>query len=308
MIDVIIPCYNAKKTISDTLFSIMYQNFSNFKVYLVNDAGKDNYDEEVEFFSNFFDIVEFRLEENRGPGYARDYGLKNTNSEYIVFIDSDDVLANPSSLKYLYETIKVKNYDFLVTAMSLNGYDFSSGHYGALHGKIFKRSFIMENNISFNYERYTSEDSSFIEYLLICGAKQDKTEFTSYILRNVNEDSIMHKTKGDKRLLDFVFQTIWAIEQGESSQLKNKAYLSYLINYISLYYYFNCRNMKISSEESNRINRLKKFCLKYLDNDQLLKENVFNQIKNIEDKDNRYLLFKSTYSKFKDEVFKKVDL
>ena len=307
MIDIIIPCYNAKKTIKDTLYSIMYQNFDNYNVYLVNDAGKDNYEEEVMFFSKFFRITEIRLKENRGPGYARDYGMKHSYSDYIVFIDSDDVLANPNSLKFLYNSIKMSGDDFFVGAMSLNGIGFSSGHFGSLHGKIFRRSFIIENDLSFNYERYTSEDSSFIELLLIFGAKQSTSEYVTYILRNVNDDSIMHKTDDDKRLIDFVFQSIWAMEQGEKRPDIPKDYLKYLSNYMPLYYYFNCRHIKLSSDEVNKINNLKRFGSKYMYDDNKLKEEIVGQIKNLENKDKQYILFEPIYDRFKEKIFDKVN-
>lgn len=307
MIDIIIPCYNAKKTICDTLFSIMYQTFYNFNVYLVNDAGKENYDEEVEFFSNFFNIKEYRLKENRGPGFARDYGMKHSNSKYIVFIDSDDVLANPLSLEYLYNIISKKNDDFFVTAMSTNGCGFSSKHYGALHGKIFKREFIIKNNISFNYERYTSEDSSFIEMLLMFGAKQESSEYVSYILRNVNENSLMHKTVGDKRLIDFVFQTIWAIKEGNDRPNSSKDYLKYLTTFMGIYYYINCRNMKITDAEKKKIEDLKKISLDFYDEDKV-RDEMINLVRNREEKESNLSLFKDVYADFKKEVFDKVVL
>ena len=308
MIDIIIPCYNAKKTVTDTLLSIMYQTFTNYRVYLVNDAGKENYEEEVMFFSKFFNIVEIRLKENRGPGYARDYGVKHSYSDFIVFIDSDDVLANPNSLEYLYNSIRNSNNDFLVTAMSLNGQGSSSGHYGALHGKIFRRSFIMEHNLSFNFERYTSEDSSFIELLLLFCANQEQSEFISYILRNVNEESIMHKTNEEKRLLDFVFQSIWVLEVGESVDEAYKNYVKFLSNYIAVFYYYNCRDSKLSGDEVNKINNLKRICSKYLYEDERLREELTSQLRNKEEKDSRLPYFINIYDKFKEKVFDKVDL
>ena len=58
MIDIILPCYNAKETLTNTLLTVMYQTFKDFKVYLINDHSKYNYKEEVDFFSKFFYIEE----------------------------------------------------------------------------------------------------------------------------------------------------------------------------------------------------------------------------------------------------------
>ena len=51
MIDIIIPTYNALKTIDDTLYSISYQSIvDKITVYLVDDASTDNYDKLRELF------------------------------------------------------------------------------------------------------------------------------------------------------------------------------------------------------------------------------------------------------------------
>ena len=56
-LDIIIPVYNSKKTINGTLYSILYQNYKNIHVYLINDCDNNNYSDEVEFFSNFFEEI-----------------------------------------------------------------------------------------------------------------------------------------------------------------------------------------------------------------------------------------------------------
>ena len=58
MIDVIIPAYNAHKTIEQTLTSIAFQSIvDKLNVYIINDYGKD-YKEIIEYYSNFMNIKE----------------------------------------------------------------------------------------------------------------------------------------------------------------------------------------------------------------------------------------------------------
>ena len=50
MIDVIIPAYNAHKTIERTLYSIAYQrNSEDFSVYIINDNSAKDYSKEIDF-------------------------------------------------------------------------------------------------------------------------------------------------------------------------------------------------------------------------------------------------------------------
>lgn len=73
MIDVIIPAYNSQDTIIRTLSSIAMQlNRNRLKVTIVNDGG-NNYKDIVDTFSKIIDVREIGYEENRGPGYARQY-------------------------------------------------------------------------------------------------------------------------------------------------------------------------------------------------------------------------------------------
>ena len=94
MIDVIIPAYNAHKTIGRTLTSIAMQiNRPLLKVYVVNDGSKEDYKDIINNYKDVINITEIRIK-NSGPGAARQVGLEASNSEYVVFIDSDDTLYN----------------------------------------------------------------------------------------------------------------------------------------------------------------------------------------------------------------------
>ena len=115
MIDIIIPAYNASETIERTLYSISYQTIvDKVNVYIINDAGKENYKKYIDFFKRFMNIKEIKLKKNGGPGVAREEGIKNSRSNYITFIDSDDIFSNPKSIEYMYNAIKKNNSDIVV--------------------------------------------------------------------------------------------------------------------------------------------------------------------------------------------------
>ena len=78
----------------------MQLNRDELKVTIVNDGGKD-YKEIVEIFKPLIDIQEIGYDTNRGPGYARQYGIDNTNGEFIAFIDADDTFYEACSLSLI---------------------------------------------------------------------------------------------------------------------------------------------------------------------------------------------------------------
>lgn len=101
MIDVIIPSYNSKKYLLEAIESIKKQTISVNKIIIVDDGSTDGSNE---FAKNIEDI--FYLEQiNSGAGIARNLGLKNSNADYIYFLDADDV-AELSALETLYNGFK----------------------------------------------------------------------------------------------------------------------------------------------------------------------------------------------------------
>ena len=64
-LDIIIPCYNAKKTIVKTLSSICLQeNIEKANIYLVNDCSDYDYSFYIDFFKNFINIKELKTPQN----------------------------------------------------------------------------------------------------------------------------------------------------------------------------------------------------------------------------------------------------
>ena len=98
MIDVIIPIYNVNiKQLKNCLLSIAAQTIvEQLKITIVDD-GSSIIDENLENLFNkieiFVPIQKLRYKENRGPGYARQYGIDHTYNEYIMFIDADDMFS-----------------------------------------------------------------------------------------------------------------------------------------------------------------------------------------------------------------------
>lgn len=91
-ISIIIPVYNAEKSLDYCVSSVLKQEYSNFELILVDDGSTDGskdickkyqeQDERVRFFSNM----------HRGVSAARNKGIKNATGDIIGFLDSDDMI------------------------------------------------------------------------------------------------------------------------------------------------------------------------------------------------------------------------
>lgn len=91
-VSVIIPCYNCFNYIQKCIDALEHQSYKDFEVILVDDCSQDNTFELLSKYkeSSKLNISLIRNKSNQGPGQARNIGMKNCNSEYIAFCDSDD--------------------------------------------------------------------------------------------------------------------------------------------------------------------------------------------------------------------------
>lgn len=165
MIDVIIPAYNSQDTIIRTLSSIAMQlNRDELKVTIVNDGGKD-YKDIVKIFEPLIDVKEIGYEINRGPGYARQYGIDNTKEDFITFIDADDTFYEACSLQMLVKPMKDTSAKFVISPFIQIGKDVGlqapmNANLVWVFGHIYRRSFLQEHDIRFTPTR-SNEDVGF---------------------------------------------------------------------------------------------------------------------------------------------------
>lgn len=102
-----VPVYKAKTTLDKLLASIMTQTISNdVAVILANDNPEDN--GIYSFIKTHYpelDITILECDKNTGPGLARQRALDACKTEWITFMDADDVLMSPFALEELYNNI-----------------------------------------------------------------------------------------------------------------------------------------------------------------------------------------------------------
>lgn len=102
---IIIPVYNAEKTLEKCLNSLREQDFKDYEVLLIDDGSQDGSfavcREFAEKDTRFLPVHQ----ENRGPSAARNEGLKRAAGKYLCFVDSDDYVV-PGYLSLLYAKLR----------------------------------------------------------------------------------------------------------------------------------------------------------------------------------------------------------
>lgn len=106
-ISIIVPVYHAHSTLHKALASVVVQSISNLcQVVIINDGDSEDYMDYLNPFANFLDILYIPLNENVGVGAARQIGIDNSESEFIVFLDADDEFYHPHSLELLLSALE----------------------------------------------------------------------------------------------------------------------------------------------------------------------------------------------------------
>ncbi len=261
-LDIIIPAYNSYDYLVRSLASLSLQKVDfPLNVIIINDASERNYKKEIMLFADKINIKEIVLDKNSGVGVARQVGLDNSNGDYIVFLDSDDLLYEEMSLQKLYDLIADKDYDYAYAAILIeNGKSIQKCDYhdGCLHGKIFSRKFIRDNNIRFNTTR-TSEDNSFNNICLLKTRKINSSNDIVYIYK----DNSFSLTKGldlkkiISNMVDYTDNVIYTLDNVEN-KLQREVIAYYLKSYFYIWENYNYYNKKYPEESKIIYDCLKK--------------------------------------------------
>ena len=103
-ISVCLPAYNMEEYIEKTLLSIINQSFQDFEIIIVNDNSNDN----TLDILNKMKLEDQRIkiinhENNKGVYFSRIEAIQNSNSQYIILMDPDDMYLNINLFEELYK-------------------------------------------------------------------------------------------------------------------------------------------------------------------------------------------------------------
>lgn len=173
-VSIVIPIFNVEKYIPRLINNIKQQKFEDYEVVLVDDGSTDNSLAIVE--NAISDDPRFKLFhiENSGTGAARNFGTRVATGKYVYYMDPDDLIdadllvdnvkimenSEADVVVFGFETVDengiiLDEKKYSDDQEKLNGYTiekqfeelYEQYFFHALWHKIFKRSFILDNNI-----------------------------------------------------------------------------------------------------------------------------------------------------------------
>lgn len=221
MFSVIIPVYNAEKTLKRCVDSLLVQNYQHAEIILVNDGSSDNSKAICEEYAEKFDNVKLISQENAGVSAARNAGLDAASGEYVLFVDSDDYVM-PELFSGIDQILKTNHADLIQFSSCVDNGDTIHPNINqplvvdsreklvphivdamcrkSINGpwaKLYKRDIIEQHMIRFPIGVSVGEDRAFnIVYSLYIKSFV-KTNLIGYVLNTENDNSLSRKRHDD---------------------------------------------------------------------------------------------------------------
>ncbi|MEW6983292.1 glycosyltransferase [Colwelliaceae bacterium 6471] len=118
IISIIIPIYNVEAYLEECLDSVVKQTSNNFTALLINDGSLDGSvkiaEKYVEEHPTIFQLLH---KENGGLSDARNFGINKVDTDYVMFVDADDIIA-PDTVEVVTSFLKNKSVDVLCFGMT----------------------------------------------------------------------------------------------------------------------------------------------------------------------------------------------
>ena len=283
-LSIIVPVYNVEQYIRPCIESVFRQGLDefDFEVVIVNDGTKDHSMEMIEDIIQQHNNVVVLEQSNQGLSAARNIGLSNASGQYILFLDSDDMLIDNTLSKLLALTdnnlvdlliagfVKMNNEemesfnnnqqkDFLTekkTASEFFLQDFNPQQCYVWR-TIYSKCFLDKNNLRFIQGIYF-EDVPFTTECLIKAKDCIKTTLTFYIYRQ-RGNSIVSSISLNK-ILDFntVIAKLWEMYSSCSLPLQvQKQLMNTIFTTFSISVWYISHNSLLLSQRKTIVSDLK---------------------------------------------------
>lgn len=185
---IIVPVYQAEHTLDRCIQSVLSQEYENYELILVDDGSTDGSAAICDTFAAADPRITVIHQMNSGVSAARNAGIHEAQGEYLLFLDSDDMLrhnalsivagaTNCGIIDIVISNLSVVEHDIITRTIGVEedklvGVELfeeickNPNPYGYVIGKAFRCKLVSDNNILFNPAMYSQEDLDF--FLSVC--------------------------------------------------------------------------------------------------------------------------------------------
>jgi len=285
-LSIIIPIYDVEQYVRPCIESIFRQDLceNDFELILVNDGSTDSSIEQIQDIIDSHPNIIYINQNHLGLSSARNIGLSKANGQFILFIDSDDLLIDHCLLGLLniavtscadmviadfekMDSHEIENRDFhaniqkskvkevtLVKSIDYFTNEFDSQCYVWRH--LFRKSFLNRINVRFIPNIYF-EDIPFTIYCLLSANIVIKVPLTFYVYRQRSK-SILSSLNKEKMIdLNFVMAHLWSLMKQTDNALVKARLSDIVFKIFILYKWWIILNKDLYKEKKDILNDLR---------------------------------------------------
>ena len=216
---ILVPVYNVDKYLPACLDSICAQQENDMEIILVDDGSTDNSLNICKAYTQKDERIQLIVQENAGVSAARNKALSAAKGTWVLFVDADDIIdidtlqrinsldvsccdfvifsknANTicQSELQIYPIKERERFSLITIGMLQKQSKLSAVPFTSVCGKIFKREFLLKNNIIFDTDLVMGEDLFFNLHVLGSAGNVGLSTYDFYLYRNNFHSASMKK-------------------------------------------------------------------------------------------------------------------
>tara|TARA_Y100000768_G_C23882843_1_gene636114 strand:+ start:323 stop:1087 length:765 start_codon:yes stop_codon:yes gene_type:complete len=141
LVDIILPNYNKKEYLNETIDSVINQSFKEWNLIIIDNNSSDGSQKILKDYSKYKNIQAILLSKNMGLSFSRNLGLRHAKNDFVAFLDSDD----------LWDKNKLRSQiKFMKQNSCLFSYTNYTPFYLVNNKKIFKKTIIPRSSYDLN--------------------------------------------------------------------------------------------------------------------------------------------------------------
>ncbi len=185
-VSVIVPSYNSEKYIAETLDCLLAQTLGDIEIIAVNDGSTDSTPDIIDSYCKKHANIRRIDQENSGVSAARNNGLEHSAGEFVLFLDSDDLIT-ADTLELFYNRLTETGADVGICRLERFGYGGSEFNPYAdslaakdkidvydrlllwnfvVSNKCYRRQRLVDSGVRFPRLKYTEDGAFFFNYIL----------------------------------------------------------------------------------------------------------------------------------------------
>lgn len=288
---IIVPVYNAEKTLERTLASFISNKEYIQEVILVNDGTTDNtFNDDVcniSLFNQFYNIKIIDNQYKKGAGLARKTGILNSKAKWITFVDADDCLT-PNSLCYVYDKIINDSKKAVLLHTKTIYYEYGNFNSKSIKfsdnscgGNFYKRDYLIKNNLYPHDDLFMVEDEYFNEkidkFIQYCDLFKHDIIYFDYPVYEVHHDYVFGLSFALRNWADYcckyhlLFKEYLVCDFIKNKKIYNVLLNEYMDNFI--FCYFLSQGLMMDDDVDFNLQLYKKYFKRALD----FFKNTFNK-------------------------------